>query len=139
SALSVTRLPFHAFVNVCRYRSWLRDLFHRRSTVLTSFFPAGVARPPLLSGRCFRTPQAMQCDLRKAIDTHCHDRGSDAYRGVTGHLVICPRARSELAWQNRVERDRNRSGETNLPAVGVATQHQIEASMRRLPINFRRV
>lgn len=107
---SVTRLPFCIFVNGDRYRGGLCDLFCGRSIALLSLFSTAAARPSLLTDLCFRTSQAMQCDFREAVEAHCHDRRSDACRGISSHLVVPPRTHSELARQNRVERDGDRSG-----------------------------
>jgi len=86
-----------------------------------------------------RTQQPMQGDLRQAVDPHGHNRGSNTGRRVSGHIMIFPRARSEAARQNRTEREGDRARQTNLPAMGVAAQQQIETGMGRLPINFWRV
>jgi hypothetical protein len=53
--------------------------------------------------------------------------------------MIYPCARSETAWQNRAEREGNRSRQTNLAAVGMAAQQQIETGVSRLSIDFWRV
>lgn len=122
-----------------QYRGRLRNLFCGRSTAFPPLFPATPTRPSLLSSSRFRAPQAMQRDFGKAINANCHNRRSNTRRGIARHLVISPRARAELAGQNRVECEGDRSRQTNLPAVGMATQQQIEARMCRLPVNFRRV
>ena len=109
SALSVTRLPFCIFVNGDRYRGGLCDFFCGRSIALLSLFSTEPARPSLLTDLCFRTSQAMQCDFREAVEAHCHDRRSDACRGISSHLVVPPHTHSELTRQNRVERDGDRS------------------------------
>src|ERR1700693_4728301 len=41
--------------------------------------------------------------------------------------------------QNRIQRDRNRTGQANLTSVGVAAQEQFEVSVRRLAVNLRRM
>lgn len=38
-----------------------------------------------------------------------------------------------------MQRDRNRTGQTNLTSVGVAAQEQFEISVRRLAVNFWRM
>ena len=39
--------------------------------------------------------------------------------------------------QNRIQRNRNRTGQANLASVGVAAEEQFEISVRRLAVDFR--
>ena len=44
-----------------------------------------------------------------------------------------------MSRQNRTKRDRNRTGQANLTAVGMATEKDIEAGMCGLAVNFGRM
>src|SRR5208337_5259750 len=52
---------------------------------------------------------------------------------------MSPSARSESARQVGFEQDRNAAGQTDLAAMRVSAQHQIEAGVRGLPVDFRSV
>jgi hypothetical protein len=81
----------------------------------------------------------MKRDLRRTIEADGHYRRAGADRSVAGHISVFPSARSERSRQGGIERDGNAAGQTNLPAVRVPAQEQIEPSMRGLPVYFRRV
>ena len=50
---------------------------------------------------------------------------------------MSPCASAENAGQIGFEQDRNATGQTDLPAVGMSAQHQRETSVRGLPVDFR--
>ena len=52
---------------------------------------------------------------------------------------MSPCASAESARQIGFKQDRNAAGQANLPAMRVSAQHQIEAGVRRLPVDFRSV
>ena len=81
----------------------------------------------------------MQRYLRQTIDADGNNRGTDADRGITDHITVFPRSRAHMPWQNRIKSDRNRPRETNLPAMSMAAQKQIESSMCSLAVDFWRV
>src|SRR5580693_1457764 len=50
--------------------------------------------------------------------------------------MILPGARSHIPREGRIERDGSRTRKTDLTAVGVPAEHQVEPSMSGVSINF---
>ena len=81
--------------------------------------------------------QSMQCDFRRAVETHRKNAGADPGRGVAGHVVVGPGSGPHASRQDRIEDDRNGAGQADLTPMGVPAEHQIEPGMRGLPIDLR--
>ena len=81
--------------------------------------------------------EVMEGNFRKTINPNGNDRGSDSNRRVTHHVAVFPRPGAHIPWQNRIQTDRDRPGQTDLASVGVAAQKQIETGMCSLTIDFR--
>src|SRR5215831_4357814 len=85
------------------------------------------------------TLQAMQRDLRRTIEPYRNDAGAGANGGIPIHLAIAPGPGTEPPWHTCIQSDRDGTRQADLPAVRMATQHEIETGMRGLPVDFRRV
>src|SRR5215469_17935681 len=83
--------------------------------------------------------QAMQRDLGQAIEAHWYDCRAGTDRGVAGHPLVGPSTCAHAPRKHRMECDRNRSGQTNLAATGVAAEQHIKARIGGLAIDLRRV
>jgi hypothetical protein len=83
--------------------------------------------------------QAMQRDLRRAIEAGRHDGDACAGRRVANHPVMIETAVPHRAGQHAVERDRNAAGQADLAAMRVAGEQDVEISVRGLPVDLRRV
>ncbi len=88
---------------------------------------------------CRLARQLDQRHLRQAINPHRRDRCAHADRGVTSHAVMAPQPGAQTPRQFRAQRDRDGARQTDLAAMGMPAQHQVEAGMRSLPIDLRRV
>src|SRR6476660_1268402 len=83
--------------------------------------------------------EVMQGNFGKTIKADRNGSASHSNRGVANHIAILPWPRAHMPRQNRTKRDRNRTGQANLTAVGMATEKDIEASMCGLAVNFGRM
>jgi hypothetical protein len=79
----------------------------------------------------------MQRNFWKTIKADGNDRCSDTDRGIAHHIAMFPWSRAHMPWQNRIKSDCDGPGQTDLTAMGVAAQKQIETSMCCLAVDFR--
>ena len=59
--------------------------------------------------------EVMQRNFWGTIKPDGNDRGADTDRGVPHHAVVFPRPGAHMPRQNRIKRDRDRPGQTDLP------------------------
>jgi len=79
----------------------------------------------------------VQRDLRRTVEPDIDDAGTATCRRVSLHRAVLPRATAKAPRQSGIERERDPAGQTDLPAMRVATQHQIKAGSRCGGIDFR--
>src|SRR6266511_6429522 len=83
--------------------------------------------------------QVMQGYFRETIEPHGNDDRSGADRGIPNHVMILPRSRAHVPRQDRIQSDRDGTGEADLASVGMTAQQQIEIGMGSLAVDLRRM
>jgi len=81
----------------------------------------------------------VQGDFRRAVETDRNDTRARTGGRVADHVVIFEAAPPHETRQDAVERDRYAARETELAAMGVAGEQDVEVGMRRQPEDLRRM
>ena len=70
--------------------------------------------------------QNMQRDFWWIVKTYRNDRTAQSDRSIAIHVPIIPSTRTHVAEKNRIQGDRDASGEANLAAVGVSASQETD-------------
>src|SRR3954464_1147808 len=81
----------------------------------------------------------MERDFRRAVQSHVCDASARTDRRIADQLIVSPRPLGEGPGNLAALEDRDPAGQTKLPAVCMAREHEAEPSLRSLPVYVRRV
>lgn len=78
----------------------------------------------------------MQGYLGWTVDPDIDYGSTGSGRGISHHPSIVPRAATKFPRTVRIANQRNTTGQTNLTRMRMATEQDIEISMRGIPVNL---
>src|ERR1700752_4074464 len=81
----------------------------------------------------------MKGNLGQTVEAHGHDRRSNSNRGIARQGAVFRWAGSHTSGEDRIQSDRNGTGQTYLSPMGMSAQHDLKACVCSLPVNLRRM